>query len=64
MITGGYTPYDDDKGIRVELLFPNGSHMCELKPLPDKRIGHTQNGLITCGGYYTEGSPQKKLQNL
>ena len=55
MITGGYTPNDDD-GIRVELLFLNGSQVCELEPLPVKRVTHTQSGLITCGGRYTKDS--------
>ena len=56
MITGGFTPNDDDDGKRVELLYPDGTHMCELEPLPDMRIGHTQSGLITCGGSFTQDS--------
>ena len=54
MITGGWTPNVDRK--RVELLYPDGTHMCELEPLPDKRVYHTQSGLITCGGDYTPNS--------
>ena len=54
MITGGWTPNVDRK--RVELLYPDGTHMCELEQLPDKRIAHTQSGLITCGGDYTPNS--------
>ena len=54
MITGGWTPNDDRK--RVELLYQDGTHMCELEPLPDMRIGHTQSGLITCGGSFTQDS--------
>ena len=56
MITGGWTPNDDDDGKRVELLYPDGTHMCELEPLPDERTSHTQSGLITCGGSYTPNS--------
>ena len=58
MITGGWKPndHDDDVEKRVELLYPDGKHMCELEPLPDKRVYHTQSGLITCGGRYTEDS--------
>ena len=56
MITGGRTPNNNDDGKRVELLHPDGTHMCELEPLPDKRVDHTQSGLITCGGSYTPNS--------
>ena len=49
MITGGLT-------LNVELLYQDGTHMCELEPLPDKRVDHTQSGLITCGGSYTPNS--------
>ena len=48
MITGGWPT--NSVGKSVELLFPNGTHMCELESLPDRRGEHTQNGLITCGG--------------
>ena len=50
MITGGSPSH---VGKRVELLFPNGTHMCELESFPDTRMDHSQNGLITCGGYDT-----------
>ena len=56
MITGGWTPNVYDDGKRVELLHPDGTHMCELESLPDKRASHTQSGLITCGGSYTLNS--------
>ena len=56
MITGGWTPNNNDDGKRVELLHPDGTHMCELEPLPDKRVHHTQSGLITCGGDDTPNS--------
>ena len=48
LITGGSPSYT--VGNSVELLHPNGTHMCELEPLPDKRYDHTQSGLIACGG--------------
>ena len=54
MITGG-NPFSK-VGKRVELLFQNGSQVCELEPLPDNRLDHTQSGLITCGGRYTKDS--------
>ena len=51
LITGGYSSVKNGKS--VELLHLNGTHMCELEALPDKRYAHTQSGLITCGGDYT-----------
>ena len=44
IITGGI--YEDS----VELLFPNGTSLCSLPSLPNTRYGHTQSGLVTCGG--------------
>ena len=52
MITGGLPL--DKAGKSVELLYSNGTQMCELKSLPDKRFHHTQSGLITCGGSWTK----------
>ena len=54
MITGG-SP-SSEVGKRVELLNPDGTHMCELESLPDERTEHTQSGLITCGGHFTQDS--------
>ena len=34
----------------AELLHLNGSRMCSLPNLPEYRNGHTQTGLLTCGG--------------
>jgi len=48
MITGGY----GDAGKLVELLYPNGTHICELESLPDKNYAHTQSGLLLCGGKF------------
>jgi len=48
MITGGYP--EKDVGQLAELLSPNGTHICELERMPEKRFKHTQSGLISCGG--------------
>ena len=53
IITGGKTGFTDEKGVdtdRVQLLDTNGTLICNLPNLPDKRFGHTQNGLVACGG--------------
>ena len=39
----------------VEILHSNGRYWCSLPDLPDDREGHTQSGLITCGGYLGKG---------
>ena len=54
MITGGQP--SNDVGQLAELLSPNGTSICEVESLPDKRYAHTQNGLISCGGCYTENN--------
>ena len=54
MITGG-SP-SSEVGKRVELLNPDGTLMCELESLPDERTEHSQSGLITCGGHFTQDS--------
>ena len=38
----------------VEILRENGSYWCSLPDLPDDRHYHTQSGLITCGGRYSD----------
>ena len=35
----------------VEALYANGTRMCFLQDFPDMRMGHTMDGLTTCGGY-------------
>ena len=52
IITGGNTGItggnpDTDK---VQLLDTNGTFICNLPNLPERRFGHTQNGLVACGG--------------
>ena len=37
-------------GTNVELLHTNGSRICSLPDLPYSRSGHTQTGMIACGG--------------
>jgi len=37
----------------VEALWSNGSSLCSLPDLPDDHYYHTQSGLVTCGGWYT-----------
>ena len=49
MVTGGWCACGDDYK-SVELLHLNGSRLCSLPSLPDKRSGHTQSGPTTCGG--------------
>ena len=56
MVTGGWRSIQDDVEQQVELLYPNGTHMCELEDLPDKRVDHSQDGTISCGGDYTDDS--------
>ena len=41
----------------VELLNLDGSFMCMLPSLPKPRWGHTQTGLVACGGFW--GSNEK-----
>ena len=33
-----------------EVLFTNGSSICELPPMPQYKDSHTQSGLTACGG--------------
>ena len=49
LVTGGRG--DNDR--TVEALWSNGSSLCSLPDLPDDHRGHTQSGLVTCGGAYT-----------
>merc|ERR1719300_1800620 len=47
LVTGGY---DTEKS--AEVLFMNGSSICELPPMPYPKRYHTQSGLTACGGTY------------
>ena len=48
IITGGRTESGTSDG--VQLLHQNGTLICNLPSLPESRYGHTQNGLLACGG--------------
>ena len=37
-----------------EVLFTNGSSICELPQMSQSRYDHTQSGLTACGGYYSD----------
>ena len=51
IITGGRTGHGvEDETTKVQLLHQNGTLICNLPSLPEGRFGHTQNGLIACGG--------------
>ena len=51
IITGGRTGRGvEDETTKVQLLHQNGTLICNLPSLPEGRFGHTQNGLIACGG--------------
>merc|ERR1712079_291290 len=49
LITGGFSgglgPLSS-----VEVLSEDGFPLCTLPPLPVPRVGHTQDGSLTCGG--------------
>ena len=47
IITGGKTGTGEPT---VELLDEHGTLICNLPNLPEERFGHTQTGLIACGG--------------
>ena len=44
------------KEASVELLNMDGSFVCKMHSLPEGRQDHTQNGLITCGGWTGENA--------
>ena len=49
-MTGG-----SDTETSAEVLFTNGSSICELPPMSQSKIYHTQSGLTACGGgYYSD----------
>ena len=49
LVTGGW----DGSGLTsVEVFSPSGVPIpCTVPPLPASRHGHTQDGLVACGGY-------------
>ena len=50
LVTGG------NAGTSAEVLLEDGTPWCSLPGLPEDRHGHTQSGLVTCGGLYTLSS--------
>ena len=52
IITGGDGQFRDS----VELLFPNGTFLCSLPSIGVPKTGHTQSGLVNCGGWSTAGT--------
>merc|ERR1712198_564620 len=46
LVTGG-----DDTLTSAEVLFTNGSSVCELPQLSQSKREHTQSGLTACGGF-------------
>ena len=40
----------------VEAITTDGTPLCTLPDLPDKRTGHTMDNHILCGGVYTRSS--------
>ena len=48
-MTGGRTGFGTGDAL-VQLLDEKGTFICDLPNLPERRLGHTQNGLVTCGG--------------
>ena len=47
LVTGGA-----DTETSAEVLFTNGSSICELPVMSQSKYDHTQSGLIACGGSY------------
>ena len=46
LVTGGWDLTSS------EVLSATGTPLCTLPPLYNRRYGHTQDGLLTCGGEY------------
>ena len=59
LMTGGYWGRDRDLPKSAEIYHPDSDSACILPDLPDHREGHTQDGLLLCGGLYTDGSCRK-----
>ena len=60
LMTGGYWGQRDrDLPKSAEIYHPDSGSACILPDLPDNREGHTQNGLLLCGGVFTDKSCRK-----
>ena len=40
----------------TELLNMDGTWNCPMPTMPKPRLGHTQTGLVTCGGHYVDSA--------
>ena len=47
LVTGGY---NGDDLTSAEVLFANGTALCQIESLSQSRDRHTQSGLTACGG--------------
>ena len=56
MVTGGHGATESVK-TSVELLSSNGTRLCSLPNLPEKRFDHSQTGVLACGGGVGSGQP-------
>ena len=52
LVTGGSGATPSVR-MSVELLSSNGTRLCSLPDLPGQRFYHSQSGLLTCGGGYS-----------
>ena len=52
LVTGGLGATPSVR-MSVELLSSNGTRLCSLPDLPGQRFYHSQSGLLTCGGGYS-----------
>ena len=50
VVSGGLNADNDNVGVKVELIYPDGNKSCHLPDLPDERMFHTHDGNIVCGG--------------
>ena len=53
LVTGGWT---SATVTTAEVILTNGTALCNIEDLPERRYYHTQNGPTVCGGSYTRRS--------
>ena len=56
IITGGERDVSGELLKTVEILRANGSYWCSLPNLTYEAVGHSQSGLVTCGGGFVSDS--------
>ena len=54
IISGGGTYLSDSVGKSVEVYVPSTGQHCRLPDMPDWRRDHSMEGMVVCGGQYTE----------